>query len=143
MNAHPQFLILSVTARNGCQFGSYDLWQAIVATGMVFGEKNLFHYYDTTNRFDAIPQKTTLFSLASATPSGEFNLDRMGDFYCSGLILFMHLTVKHPQKVFSLMLKTAEQLVEDLEGELCAEPHTPWNESLLKQYHEKLMMVSI
>ncbi len=66
-------------------------------------------------------------------------MDRIGDFSCSALILFMNLkNVVNPQHVFNIMLKTAEQLADDLEGDLCADPHTPWNESILKEYRAKL-----
>ena len=68
-------LVISVVAEPGMQFGSYDLLQAISATGMQFGEMNIFHYKIGNE---------TLFSLSSATEPGDFNLDRMGDFVCEG-----------------------------------------------------------
>lgn len=129
------FLVLSVFAKPNCQFASYDLLQAILATGMQFGEMNIFHYY--------LPRDQTrgkLFSLASATKPGDFNLDRMGDFSCFGLTLFMDLrTVPDPEFAFSMMLKTAEQLAEDLDGELYAGPRQPWNAELLQQYQQRII----
>jgi cell division protein ZipA len=124
-------IIISVLAKPGASFASYNLLQAISATGMQFGEMDIFHYYESTES-----QKTPLFSLASATKPGKFDLDRMGDFSCHGLSLFMDKsTLQHPEQVFLTMLEKAEQLAEDLDGELRSGPErSPWNEQILEQY---------
>lgn len=120
-------------------FASYDLLQAISATGLQFGEMNIFHYYKSPTT-----KKTPLFSLASATEPGVFDFDRIGDFSCRGLTLFMNLyNAGDPQVVFELMLKTAEQLAEDLDGELRAGPKQLWNDETLKQYLEKIQRVKV
>lgn len=134
-----ELLILSVMAQPNDHFAAYDLLQAISAIGMQFGEMNIFHYYQQTSA-----EKQILFSLTSASPPGDFDLDRMGDFSCSGLILFLRLaSVSHPQYAFDLMLSAAEQLADDLGGELRADPRTPWNEQTLQRYQEKIIRVQI
>jgi cell division protein ZipA len=124
-------VIISVLAKANSYFASYDLLQAISATGMQFGDMDIFHYYQLT---DAGHIK--LFSLASATKPGKFDLNRMGDFYCVGLSLFMNKrAVPHPEKTFLTMLEKAEQLADDLDGELRAGPlREPWNEKVLQRY---------
>jgi FtsZ-interacting cell division protein ZipA len=113
-------LVISVVAAPGMQFGSYDMLQAISAAGLQFGEMNIFHYKIGDE---------TLFSLSSASEPGDFNLDRIGDFFCEGLTLFTNLReVSHPESVFELMLNTAEQLEEDLNGELRMGTRKPWTE---------------
>jgi cell division protein ZipA len=127
-------LVLSVLAKSNTRFGSYDLLQAITATGMQFGEMNIFHYYLPTNA-----GRKALFSLASATKPGDFNLDSMGDFSCVGLTLFMDLKgIEDPEFAFSLMFKTAEQLADDLDGELRAGIHTPWNLEVAREYQQRI-----
>jgi cell division protein ZipA len=129
------FLVLSVVAKPEASFVSYDLFQSIAATGMQFGDMNIFHF--------AVPSEhgsQKLFSLASATEPGEFNMDSMGDFTCKGLTLFTNLPrVPDPEVAFELMLKTAEQLADDLDGELRAGMRTPWNEETLQQYQQKVL----
>jgi cell division protein ZipA len=123
-------LVISVVAPQGAQFGSYDLLQAISATGMQFGDMNIFHYKIGNE---------TLFSLSSATEPGDFNLDRMGDFSCDGLTLFTNLReVSNPEQVFDLMLNAAEQLAEDLDGELRAGTRKPWTDEAYQYFRQKV-----
>ncbi len=129
-------LVLTVVAKPGQQFGSYDLLQSIYATGMEFGDMNIFHYYAP----DEQPGKVRLFSLASATEPGEFDLDRIGNYFCNGLTLFSQLDlVPDPRQAFNLMLKAAEQLAEDLNGELRAGPRRPWDDNVLREYQQKTL----
>ncbi len=131
----PNLLVLSVMAKKDNLFESYDLLQAISATGMQFGEMNIFHYYQST-----AVGKVALFSLASANKPGEFDLNNIGDFACNGLMLFLDMAqVPDPQYAFKLMLETAERLAEDLDGSLRADPMTLWNEKIAWQYHQKIM----
>jgi len=131
----PNLLVLSVMAKKNSRFESYDLLQAISAAGMQFGEMNIFHYYQPTP-----VGKIALFSLASANKPGDFDLNNIAEFSCSGLMMFMDIAqAPDPQYAFKLMLETAERLAEDLDGGLCADPMTPWNEKLAWQYHQKIM----
>lgn len=124
-------------AKPGDKFASYDLLQTISSTGMQFGEMNIFHYYKPAT-------KIPLFSLASATEPGFFDFDRIGDFTCTGLVLFMNVyNTSEPKNVFELMLQTAEQLVDDLDGLLYATPKQIWNEAVLKNYLEKIQRVKV
>lgn len=136
MRTPPNLLVMSVMARLGTHFESYDLLQALSSAGLQFGEMNIFHYYQTT----ATGNKITLFSLASATKPGEFDMDNIAEMSCPGLMLFMDIgQIPDPQYAFKIMLDTAERLAEDLDGSLRADPLTPWSEKLAWQYHQKIM----
>jgi cell division protein ZipA len=131
-------LVISVMADSGSSFAAYDLLQAILATGMQFGHMNIFHYHSLTEKGNV-----KLFSLASATKPGDFDLDRMGGFSCTGLTLFANLRdVADPQEVFELMLNTADQLAEDLDGKLYAGHRTPWDDAIHQQYQQKILQYS-
>lgn len=127
-------LIISIVAKPNHAFAAYDLLQTISATGMRFGEMNIFHYY--------LPMSAQpLFSLTSLTEPGDFDWNRMGEFSCTGLCLFMHLKrVSDPEEAFALMVATAERLAEDLDGELRAGHATPWNEHVLQEYQNKISL---
>lgn len=126
----PDYLVISVVARAGHHFASYDLLQAISAVDMQFGDMNIFHYYH---------DKQKLFSLASVTEPGDFDMDRIGDFSCAGLTLFMDMnSVPDVELAFELMLSTAQQLADDLEGELRAGQKQPWSQDILKQFRNKV-----
>lgn len=135
ISSHPDLLTLCVMAKPGTFFASYDLLQTISAAGMQFGAMNIFHYYQ-----EAHDSKITLFSLASVNEPGEFDLNNMGDFSCSGLILFMKLSrVPDPHSAFRFMLEAAERLAEDLDGEIKADPRTPWTVDISNKYQEKII----
>lgn len=127
-------IVISVVAKQGNAFAGYDLLQAITATGMKFGEMNIFHYYSA---YSAKP----LFSLASLTEPGDFDWDLIGNFSCTGLSLFMHTSVEQPEEVFALMVATAEQLADDLDGELRGQQFLPWNEEVIEVLRSKLVFV--
>jgi cell division protein ZipA len=130
----PEILSVNVIAKPGENFASYDLFQAISTAGLQFGAMNIFHYYQPHN-----DNKKVLFSLASMTEPGEFDMNHMGEFTSQGLCLFMNLqTVDHAEEVFALMLATAEQLADDLQGELYADPKTPLNDEILNHYQKKI-----
>ena len=102
---------------------------------MHYGAMNIFHYHEKTSVGDL-----TLFSLASATEPGEFDLNKLGNFSCAGLSLFMNLRqVPNAEDAFARMLDTAEQLADDLDGELRAGPHTPWSEEVMQRYQQKVL----
>jgi cell division protein ZipA len=135
----PNLLVLSVMAQRDTRFESYDLLQAISAAGLQYGEMNIFHYYQPT-----AVGKIALFSLASANKPGDFDLNNIAEFSCTGLMMFMDIAqTPDPQYAFKMMLETAERLAEDLDGGLCADPMTPWNEKLAWQYHQKMMQYKI
>lgn len=145
---YQNLIVLSVVAKPDCQFASYELLQAITATGMRFGEMNIFHYYVDRDNFpncksveaeENAQHDFALFSLASATKPGEFDLDRIGEFACTGLTLFMDISkVPYREQAFELMLHTAEQLADDLDGELRAGQRYPWNKETEQYYFEKV-----
>jgi len=131
----PNLLVLSVMAQRDTRFESYDLLQAISAAGLQYGEMNIFHYYQST-----AVGKIALFSLASANKPGDFDLNNIAEFSCSGLMLFMDISqTPDPQAAFKLMMEKAERLAEDLDAMLCADPMTTWNDKLAWQYHQKIM----
>lgn len=126
-------VVMSVVAKPGQRFASYDLLQAIATAGMQYGAMKIFHY-----QLSSPTGKTTLFSLASMTKPGTFDLDNMGDLTCVGLTLFMNLAeVPNAEQALDLMIKTAQQLTDDLDGVLRAGQKDPWNEQTLNQYRQK------
>lgn len=135
-----EFIILSVLAKEGNQFASYELLQAILAAGMQFGDMNIFHYYDP----NAQGSKDPLFSLASATKPGHFDLQKIGEFSCPGLTLFMNVSkVRDPATSFTIMLSVAEELAEELDGELYSAPGVPWGPEKVEEYQKKISLSMI
>lgn len=105
--------ILHVIAKKGKTFAGYELLQIILSSGLRFGDMNIFHYYQNPEA-----QENVLFSLASATEPGIFDLAKMDTFSCKGLSLFMQKTgdEEEDKTRYTHMLETAAHLAEDLGG---------------------------
>lgn len=114
-NSSP-ILLLHVMAKKKAVFSGYELLQVLLAVGLRFGNMNIFHYY----REVSDGQEEVLFSLASATEPGVFDIRNMGAFSCLGLTLFMKKTGDEAEDKarYELMLQTASHLTEDLDGML-------------------------
>ncbi|CAM4418475.1 MAG: Cell division protein ZipA [Legionellaceae bacterium] len=110
-------IVLHVMALPGSIFLGYTLLQSLLTVGFRFGEMNIFHRHEQLTG-----QGKILFSLASATEPGTFNLNDIGSLSCVGLSLFMHTDkVDDPEQTFNLLLNTAYLLAEDLGGKVLDE----------------------
>ena len=115
-------VIFHVMTKEGRFFVGYELLQALLAGGMRFGDMNIFHrYQDPTGR------GPLLFSLASATEPGTFDMQNIGAFSGRGLTFFLRKSGNPTidQERMELMLHTAMQLAEDLDGILLDDKREP------------------
>lgn len=112
-----EVLIINIMAPNGQAFRGDALLDALLQGGLRFGDMNIFHRYQKPGGGGAI-----LFSLANMVKPGTFDLDQMDDFTTPGVSLFMTLPLEASDstntQVFDLMLETAQNLAEELGGEL-------------------------
>jgi len=107
-------IVLRVVALEDAQFLGYDLLQTLLHNGFRHGAMNIFHRHQHDNGRGAV-----LFSLASATEPGTFELNQMGNLSYKGLTLFLRMnTLTDPLAAFNIMLDTAANLAEDLKGAL-------------------------
>jgi cell division protein ZipA len=136
-NQTGSFIALNVFAQNQQTFSGYELLQALLAAGLRFGEMNIFHRYQQDNG-----QGPILFSLASATEPGTFDIQQMGTFSCQGLSMFMELS-GHPQideERFDLLLTTARQLAEDLAAVVLNDRREPLVDNQVVQYQTRIRL---
>jgi cell division protein ZipA len=114
-------IVINIMAEPGKKFIGYDLLQALLSAGMRFGKMNIFHRHEEANG-----KGKQLFSLASITKPGTFDIHKMGSVACVGLSMFMRLSEHdNPLEVYNLMIKTASLLAEDLQGDLFQANHEP------------------
>jgi cell division protein ZipA len=127
-------IVIHVMAKPGNQFIGYELLQALLAAGLHYGEMSIFHRYQ-----DPESGGKKLFSLASATEPGIFDMNKMGIFVCKGLSLFMQLTgPEHSLPALELLVMTAQQLSEDLDGQLLDSKHQPITEEKISDYQMRI-----
>lgn len=134
----PEIVMLHIMAKNGKQFVGYELLQAILACGFRFGEMDIFHRHQKANGHGKV-----LFSLASALEPGTFDMNAMGGYACAGLTLFMQTEkMKDAIAVFDLMLNTAQELADDLNGILMDEKRKPLQPGKITDIRESLRDLS-
>jgi cell division protein ZipA len=112
----PEDLFISLYIESSLErpYSGYELLQAILSSGLRYGEHSIFHYYA-----DKTSKDKTLFSLASAVKPGTFDLPRMGAFSTRALTLVLDVEkVDEPLKAFEKMLHVAGQLCEYLGGKV-------------------------
>jgi cell division protein ZipA len=125
-------VVLYLMAKQGQKFIGYELLQALLAAGLRFGDMFIFHRYQEPNGHGLV-----LFSLASATEPGTFDMNKMGAFACQGLTLFMNLTgPEHDLKALEVLLTTAAQLADDLQGVVLDERRAPIAPERIVQYQD-------
>jgi len=126
----PKLIVINVVAKPNQQFIGYELLQSLLAVGLRFGKMSIFHFHEMPNGRGRV-----LFSLASAVEPGTFDLSRMGSFSCPGLTFFMQLTDQvNAQADFDVMLGTAKQLADDLDGELQDQDRKSLTEVTIENY---------
>jgi cell division protein ZipA len=106
------FISLYLQAPEDNVYTGYELLQAILSTGLRYGEHSIFHFFDG-NSAQGLP----LFSLSSAISPGTFDLPNMGGFSTKALSFIMNVSkLDDPLAVFEKMLHVASQLREGLGG---------------------------
>lgn len=133
--AEPATLVLFLLAKEQRKLAGYELLQSILASGLRFGEGQLFHRHQFANG-----QGPVVCSLATATADGTFDLQNMGAFSVHGLCLFMEASGNSSIDLerFSIMLDTANQLRESLDTYLLDDTRNPWSDTSLERYHRLL-----
>lgn len=126
-----EFIVFYLVAPANRPFSGYGLLQALSAVGLKYGEMNIFHQYSDESEF-----KKSLFSVASATEPGSFDLANIGAISCPGLSLFLKIPNSNLFVAFETMLDVAKQLADDLEGKLCDEDRQPLTAEKIQNYRE-------
>lgn len=135
----PSLIVLHVLAQQGKTFIGYELLQSLLSAGLRFGEKNIFHRHEQLSGKGEI-----LFSVASATEPGTFNLDEVGGLTCIGLSLFMNSSkVAEPEKVLNILVDTARLLAEDLGGRVCDEQYQELTVQKIAEYQQLFVMEDV
>ncbi len=131
ISAHAEPIVFYLLAAQDQQFTGYELLQALLSADLRFGDKRIFHRHDPIEG----EHKKIQFSIASAVEPGIFDMANIGGFSCPGLCIFMAPDkVDDPIYTFDLMLETAQQLADDLNGELCNEYREPLTEEEIDEH---------
>ncbi|KGQ69669.1 hypothetical protein OA57_10430 [Chelonobacter oris] len=126
----PQTLVLYVVAPNGQSFAGTQIIQSLESLGFLFGQHSLYHRH-----LDLDGNSPILFSAANMMNPGIFDLNNIADFRSVGLVLFMHLPSPGSDLAnFRLLLRAAQTLAEQLNGQVLDDKRQPFNEQSKNHY---------
>jgi cell division protein ZipA len=108
-------IIISVMARDRSGFPGAALLEILLANGLRYGHRSIFHCYTGEER-----EEESLYSVANAVKPGTFDLNKMESFNTPGVTLFLALPSPgdKPMEAFDAMLATARAIAMKLHGEL-------------------------
>jgi cell division protein ZipA len=110
----PSVIVLSLMCEKGREYSGYELLQAILASGLRFGDMKIFHRHEQrSGRGDV------LFSMASMVEPGTFDLPSMGSYHTPGLSFFLcYDRVSDPRRALDTMIETVSLLRDELGGDI-------------------------
>ncbi len=130
-------VMMFLLAKEGRQLAGYELLQTLLASGLRFGEGQIFHRHQYPNG-----QGPVMCSLAAATESGTFDMQNIGAFCVRGLCLFMQSS-GNPSidaERFTIMVDTAKQLAEGLDAELLDDKRKRFSQESFVRYQRLLCL---
>lgn len=129
-----EVLVCNVMAREGSELHGDDLLEALITSGLKFGEMNIFHkrFRDTTNG-------PVIFSVANILNPGTFDLNAMTGFRTIGVSLFLALPSPiNNLEAFEQMLDVAVHLKESLDGELKDDHRNVMTAQTIEHYRQRI-----
>lgn len=124
-------VMLFLLAKEG-KFSGFDLLHILLAQGLRYGDKQIFHYYEDNGKGRHI------FSVAAATEDGVFNLNTLKEFSVNGLCMFFE-----PQEnktldtqSFKSMYEMALKLSEALNAYILDDKRNVINDDIILRYYQ-------
>lgn len=127
-------VVFYIMAKNEDKFAGFELLQCLTRYGLTHGPLGIFHYIDRSQGKNEL-----LFSVASASEPGQFDIDRMGGASFSGICLFMNFNSRDPVQAFKKMLTIIQLMLMDLSGELFDDKRHPCNQQYLGICHRRIL----
>ena len=129
-----EVLVCNVMAREGCELHGDDLLEALITSGLKFGEMNIFH-----QRFRGTSNGPVIFSVANILNPGTFDLNAMAEFRTIGVSLFLALPSPiNNLEAFEQMLDVAIHLKESLDGELKDDHRNVMTAQTIEHYRQRI-----
>ena len=127
-------LVCNMMAREGSELHGDELLEALITSGLKFGEMNIFH-----KRFRGTTNGPVIFSVANILNPGTFDLNAMAEFRTIGVSLFLPLPSPiNNLEAFEQMLDVAIHLKESLDGELKDDHRNVMTAQTIEHYRQRI-----
>lgn len=132
-----EIFVIHVNAKPEQVFSGEKLLHSLTDLGLKHGAMNIFHRHQTAGK------EKVIFSVANAVQPGSFDVNDLASCETIGVSFFMMLPCAgSPMMNFSLMFNTAQQLADDLDGELVDEHRAPWTPATKENYVQRIRAMS-
>ena len=123
-------LVLNITS-DGDAFQGLELYHAMIASGLRFGDMNIFH---SSNQ-----QGQIQFSLVNSVQPGTFDLESINQFSTPGVSMFMQLPCDVDAiTAFEQMKNVAHFLAKELNGQVRDDSQTRLTEQATEHYRDRI-----
>ncbi|MGO1295969.1 MAG: cell division protein ZipA [Vibrio sp.] len=130
----PEVLVLNVHTAGNESFVGTRLFDSMQQNGLLYGEMNIFHRHA-----DLSGTGKVLFSVANMMRPGTLEHDDPETFTTKGISFFMTLPCfGDPEQNFKLMLKTAQQIADDMGGNVLDDGRNLMTPDRLEQYRQQI-----
>ncbi|ENM5927414.1 cell division protein ZipA [Vibrio mimicus] len=127
-------IVLNVHCSGSQPFIGTKLFDSMQQNGLLFGEMDIFHRHADLSGTGKI-----LFSVANMMQPGTLMHDDPADFSTKGISFFMTLPCfGDPEQNFKLMLKTAQQIADDLGGHVLDDSRNLMTPNRLDIYRKQI-----
>ena len=128
-------IIINLLAPGGQRFYGVDIFAASYEAGLVFGEKNIFHYPHPEDK-----EQAPIFDIANIVNPGLFYPEELKTITTPGLSMFMQLPGSIQSMAgFDIMLKVAHVFRERLGGDLCDQSLSALTPQTIGHIKEKIL----
>ncbi len=133
-SADSKVIVINIVSQRA-GFNGEDILTAAADAGLEPGEMDIFHY-----SHEAHGSRKSTFCMASMVEPGTFPLDGMDQFVTPGLALFLQISGGQGGVAqYDEMLKLAEKLAEQLDGELQDATHSTLTRQVVEFQREEIV----
>ncbi len=129
-----EVIVLNVHCAGNEPFVGTKLFDSMQQNGLLYGEMDIFHRHA-----DMSGTGKVLFSVANMMQPGTLEHDDPAEFTTKGISFFMTLPCfGDPAQNFKLMLKTAQQIADDLSGNVLDDARNMMTPDRLDAYRKQI-----
>ncbi|KUJ00238.1 cell division protein ZipA [Vibrio sp. MEBiC08052] len=129
-----QVIVLNVHCAGSESFVGTKLFDSLQQNGLLYGEMDIYHRHA-----DLSGTGKVLFSVANIMQPGTLKHDNPDEFTTKGISFFMTLPCYgDPEQNFKLMLKTAQQIADDLGGNVLDDQRLLMTPDKLADYRRQI-----
>mgnify|MGYP000232891900 FL=1 len=129
-----EVIVLNVHCAGETPFVGTELFRSMENNGLTYGEMSIYHCFA-----EAAETPKVIFSVANMMQPGTLEHDNPADFTTKGISFFMTLPCYgQADQNFNVMLNAAQQIADDLGGNVLDESRNLMTPNRLSEYRKQI-----